>query len=84
MTAAPESAWHRYLWLTPRRVGLVALVWVLAVVAHNVVYGLLRGLFEPGWDEPVFFVAATILVPGYFLVSALYTVATLLRRRAQR
>ena len=74
-----ESAWHRYLRLTPRRLALIAAAWVLAVVAHNLVYGLLRGFFDEGWDEPVFFILATLVIPAYFLVATTYSVVSRIR-----
>lgn len=77
--SAGGSMWHRYLWLTPRRLGLIAAAWVLAVVAHNLAYGLLRGFFDEGWDEPVFFILATLVIPAYFLVALAYSVAARLR-----
>ncbi|MCC6237735.1 MAG: hypothetical protein IT299_09195 [Dehalococcoidia bacterium] len=77
--APGETLWHRYLWLTPRRLGLIAAAWVLAVIAHNLVYGLVRGLFADGWDEPVFFILATLVIPAYVVVAAVYSVAVRLR-----
>ncbi len=79
-----ETLWHRYLWLTPRRLGVIGVTWVLAVVAHNLVYGLLPGLFAEGGDEPVFFVLATLVIPAYFLVALAYSVVVRLRGRSGR
>ncbi|MFN8639111.1 MAG: hypothetical protein U0360_06555 [Dehalococcoidia bacterium] len=79
-----RSLLDRLLRLTWRRVGLVLLAWVLAVILHNVVYGLLYERFAPGWDEPVFFVLAVLVIPAYVVVAAAYTGVTLMRGRFAR
>ncbi len=82
----PQSASliDRVLHLTWGRLALVALAWMLAVFLHNLIYGLLYTRFAPGWDEPVFFVIAVLVIPAYFVVASIYTGATLIRGRSAR
>ncbi len=78
-----RPTWDRMLRLSPRRALLVLAAWVAAVLAHNLVYGLLYRSFPEGWDEPVFFVLAVLVIPGYALVAFVYTVIVAVRRRAR-
>lgn len=79
-----RSGLDRVFHLTWGRVALIALAWVLAVVLHNLVYGLLYTRFAEGWDEPVFFVLAVLVIPAYFLVASIYTGVTIIRGRFAR
>lgn len=65
----------KYFLLTWRRVLWIAVIWITAVILHNLVYALFYSYFKgANGDEPVFFIIATIIVPGYFLVSLIYTI----------
>ena len=70
----------RLLRLSLLRLGLLALAWLGSVVAHNMVYGLLHARFPAGWDEPVFFTLATIVIPAYVLAAGLYTLLAVVLR----
>ena len=63
----------RLLRLNGRRVAAIVLFWFVAAALHNIVYGLLRGLFAPDWDEPFFFLIALFVIPAYLLIATLYT-----------
>ena len=77
----PVSRLDRALRLTWRRLGVVLVAWVAAVVAHNLAYGVLYTRFPEGWDEPFFFVLATLVIPAYFIAALVYTAAAALRKR---
>lgn len=55
--------------LNLKRIGLIVLAWFVAVILHNAIYGLF------GWEEPVFFIIAVIIIPIYFFFSVLYSLA---------
>ena len=64
----------------------IVIVWFLAVVLHNVVYGL--GIHFGGedfWglngDEAFFFIIAIIIIPIYFLISIIYTLIKKMKKR---
>jgi uncharacterized BrkB/YihY/UPF0761 family membrane protein len=61
---------------------LIVAAWLLCVVMHNVLYALFRDFFGPHGDEPLFLLLAVVVVPLYFVVSLVYTVVQLVRRRA--
>jgi len=77
-----EMKLDRYLLLSWKRVLIIACVWVLSVLLHNLIYGLFYEHFSrTGGDEPVFFILAVIVIPLYFIISLLYTVIRLVRSR---
>ena len=64
----------------------IVIAWFLAVVLHNVVYGL--GIYFGGenfWglngDEAFFFIIAMIIIPVYFIISVVYTLINKVRKR---
>ncbi len=61
--------------LTWKKTLLVLISWVIAVLLHNLVYGLFQGFFERHeTDEPFFFIIAMIVIPLYLLICLVYTV----------
>ena len=68
----------KWLFLTWKKVLLIAGAWVLSVLAHNLVYALFRESFGPGGDEPVFFVLAVIVIPLYVVIAFFYTIIRLI------
>lgn len=63
--------------LTWKKLLLIPGAWILCVVLHNVVYALLRPLFEPGGDEPFFFLLAVVVIPLYAIACLLYSLVRL-------
>lgn len=72
----------KLLRLTFKKCLFIVAAWVLCVVMYNVLYALFRDYFGPHGDEPFFFLLAVVVVPLYFVVSLVYTVVQLVRRRA--
>ncbi len=63
------------LLLTWTKVLHIFVVWVVAVLLHNIVSGLFKDYFNRHWgDEPFFFLIATIVIPLYVLISLIYTI----------
>ena len=63
--------------LTWKKLLLIPAAWFLCVILHNAVYGLFQGSFEPGGDEPFFFLLAVVVVPLYALGCLVYTLVRL-------
>jgi len=63
------------LLLTWKKILLILVAWVYAVLLHNLVYGLFKDYFDRhGGDEPFFFLIAIIVIPLYVLISLIYTI----------
>lgn len=64
----------KYFLLNWKKLYLVVIAWIVAVVMHNFVYGLFKAYFDAhGGDEPFFFIIAIFIIPAYFLISFIYT-----------
>jgi len=72
----------KYLLLNWKRILLIIGAWVLAVILHNLIYGLFQSYFASGGDEPFFFILAVIVIPLYAVVALVYTIIRLLTRRS--
>ena len=59
---------EKYLLLDLKKLGIIIASFIVAVILHNLVSGLL------GVEEPVFFILAVFVIPIYFLVSVGYTI----------
>lgn len=71
--------------LTWKKVLLILVAWVVAVLLHNFVYGLFKEFFNShGGDEPFFFIIAVIVIPFYLFVSFVYTIVYFIMKRAQK
>jgi hypothetical protein len=55
--------------LNLKKIGLIILGWIIAVLFHNGISALF------GWEEPIFFIIAVIIIPIYFFFSVLYSLA---------
>lgn len=72
----------KFFLLNWKRVLIVILAWVAAVILHNAVYALFFDYFNrSGGDEPVFFILAVFVIPLYFVVSLVYSAIRILRNR---
>lgn len=73
----------KYLLLNWKRILLIIGAWFLAVILHNLIYGLFPSYFDAsGGDEPFFFLIAIVFIPLYAAVALVYTIARLLMRKA--
>ena len=62
-----------FFYLTWRKTGIVILLWIIAVVLHNLIYAFFVYFFKIEFEEPLFFIFASVFVPLYFLVSVIYS-----------
>lgn len=68
--------------LTWKKALLIFGAFVVAVLLHNIVYGLFKSYFDRhGGDEPFFFLIAVIVIPLYLLISLIYTLVFYLKKK---
>jgi hypothetical protein len=58
---------EKYLLLDWKKLLIIVLTFVAAVLLHNIFYGI------TGYEEPLFFLIATVIVPFYFIIAVFYT-----------
>ena len=59
---------EKYFLLNLKKVVIVIVSWILAVIIHNAIYGLFNV------EEAVFFLLAVIVIPIYFIIGIVYTI----------
>jgi len=59
--------------LSWKKTAIALMIWIGSVFFHNMIYAFFRGIFKIELDEPVFFCIAVIIIPGYFLISIVYS-----------
>ena len=59
--------------LSWKKLVLIPAAWFACVLLHNVIYSLFRPFFEPGGDEPFFFLLAVVVIPLYTVVCLVYS-----------
>jgi len=65
---------EKYFLLNGKKILLIFLGFIVAIILHNLIYGLFKVYFDAhGGDEPFFFIIAVILIPIYFLICFIYT-----------
>ena len=71
--------------LTWKKILLIPLAWVVAILLHKLVYGLFKDFFDKhGGDEPFFFIIAMIVIPLYLLICLVYTIVYHIMKKAQK
>ena len=63
----------KWLLLSWKRFILLVVIWIVAVVMHNLIYAFFIGVLGIEFEEPVFFIIATIVIPAYFIISVVYS-----------
>jgi len=58
-----------------RKLWIIVVVGFVSIILHNLISGL------SGWEEPVFFIIAVIVILVYFLVMLIYSLVWLLKRK---
>jgi len=73
---------EKYLLLNWKRVLIIIIAWVVAVILHNLTYALFYEYFsKTGGDEPVFFIIAVIIIPLYFIIAIIYTIINKIKKK---
>ncbi len=76
-----KSKKTNFFLLSWKKTGIALIAFVIAVVIHNLAYAFFLGILGIEFEEPVFFLFATIGIPLYFLISIIYTLIKKLRKR---
>jgi hypothetical protein len=61
------------LYITWKKTGILIILWIVAVVLHNLTYAFFLGVLGIEFEEPVFFLIANVVIPLYFIISIIYT-----------
>ena len=64
-----------------KKTGIALIVFVIAVVIHNLGSALISLILGTEFEEAVFFIIAVIIIPLYFIVSIVYSIIKKLKRR---
>lgn len=66
---------EKYFLLNWKKVGIIIIAWIVAVLLHNGIYALFYEYYsKTGGDEAVFFIIAVFIIPLYFVISLIYTI----------
>ena len=55
--------------LTWRRAAIIAVIWIVSVLLHNIL----------PYEDALFFIIAIFIIPGYVIISLIYTIIKKLR-----
>lgn len=67
-----QNKYDKYLLLSWKRFGLIILAWFVTVILHNVCYAIFH------FEEGIFFTLAGIIIPVYFIISAIYSLVKII------
>ncbi len=78
-----QNKFNKYFLLNGKKIILIIGAFFVAVILHNLIYGLFQSYFDStGGDEPVFFIIAVIIIPLYFLICFIYTTTKMIRDKS--
>lgn len=60
--------------ITWKKTAIALIIWIVAVFFHNMIYAFCVGVLKVEFEEPFFFLLATIGIPLYFIISIIYTI----------
>ena len=80
-----KNKFDKFFLLSWKKIFFGLIIWIAAVVLHNLIYGFFIDVLkiEIG-DEPFFFIIATIVIPIYFLIAIVYTIIYILKNIQKR
>jgi hypothetical protein len=81
-----SNKFDKYLLLSWKKVLIIIVAWVVAVILHNLIYGLGiyffgENFWGAGGDEAFFFIIAIIVIPIYTLIAIVYSLIKLIQKR---
>jgi len=72
----------RFFLLSGKRIFIIMISWFVAVLLHNLIYGLFHTYFDMHvGDEPFFFIIAVIVIPIYFIIGIIYSLVWMIRNK---
>lgn len=74
MAKKKQNKLDKFLLVNWKKILLIIVAWFVAVILHNVIYGVIK-YFNPAFtgDEAFFFIIAVIVIPLYFIISLVYS-----------
>jgi len=73
----------KYFLLNGKKILLIIAGFFIAVILHNLIYGLFKSYFDSTiGDEPFFFIIAVIVIPVYFLFCVVYTIIKMIKDKS--
>lgn len=76
-----ENRFDKFFLLTWKKIFIGIIAWFIAVIIHNLIYAFFMGVLNIDFDEPFFFIIAIFVIPLYFLISIVYTLIKLVKRK---
>jgi len=67
--------------LSWKKVGIILISWIGAVVIHNLIYAFSLGVLGIEFEEAVFFLIANVVIPIYFIICVVYSLIKLIKRK---
>ena len=76
-----KNKFNKYFLLSWKKLVIIIIVWFLAVILHNLVYGVFKTWFDAnGGDEAFFFIIAIFVIPIYFLICLVYSLIFVIKK----
>lgn len=66
---------ENFFQLTWKKMYILVVGGFISILLHNLWYAIF------GWEEAVFFIIVVILIPLYFIIAAIYSLAKLLQKK---
>ena len=76
-----KSKKTNFFLLSWKKVGIILILWVAAVIMHNLVYAFFLGVLGIEFEEAVFFLFANLVLPIYFIVCIFYSLVKLIKKK---
>lgn len=76
-----RNNFDKWFLLSWKKIAIVLIAWIVAFVLHNLGSALISIILGTEFEEAVFFLLATIVIPVYFIISIIYTLIRKLKRR---
>jgi hypothetical protein len=76
-----KNKFDKWFLLSWKKVGIILISWVGAVVIHNMIYAFFIGVLGIEFEEAVFFIIANVVIPIYFIICVVYSMIRLIKRK---
>jgi len=84
-----KNKFDKYFLLNWRKAWIIVVSWFVAVMLHNLIYGLGiyffgKDFWGVGGDEALFFIIAIIIIPIYVLIVLIYSLIYLIKKKLKK
>jgi hypothetical protein len=76
-----KKNFDKWFLLSWKKVGIILIIWVTAVVIHNLIYAFFLGVLKIEFEEVVFFLFANLVIPIYFIACVVYSLIKLIKKK---